>query len=206
MSRKAFIKYINISSNDIKKFDIYADHLVKWQNNIGNIVSKDSLKVLWSRHFLDSAQIYYIINKRLKGNCIDFGSGAGFPGMVINLLGYRNITLIEANKNKVQFLKELIKFTNSSSRVIHGRIENNNNLKPKIITARAVSKLNKLINLIDPYRDSLKMAIFPKGKTYLNEIEEAKKFWNFDYSLVPSITNKDSMIIVIKEFERASKK
>ena len=206
MSRKAFIKYTNISSNDIKKFDIYADYLVKWQTNRGNIVSRESLDVLWSRHFIDSAQIYYIINNSLKGNCIDFGSGAGFPGMVINLLGYTNITLIEANKNKVEFLKKLIKFTESTSRVIHSRIENNTNLKPEIITARAVSKLNNLLKLIHPYRDSLKIAIFPKGKTYLDEIEEAKKFWNFNYTLVQSITNKDSKIIVIKEFERASKK
>ena len=57
-----------------------------------------------TRHFLDSAQLFDYC-KNLNGNIVDFGSGAGFPGAVLSILGVSKIFLIESSKKKCNFLK-----------------------------------------------------------------------------------------------------
>ena len=65
-----------------------------------NLVSNNSLKDAEIRHFLDSAQLY-VFCKNLNGNLVDFGSGAGFPGAVLSILGASKTFLIESNKKKM---------------------------------------------------------------------------------------------------------
>ena len=67
-----------------------------------NLVSNNSLQNAEIRHFLDSAQLY-IYCKNVNGNIIDFGTGAGFPGAVLSILGISKIFLIESNKKNVIF-------------------------------------------------------------------------------------------------------
>ena len=59
--------------------------LIKWQKSI-NLISRDSIKNIWIRHILDSAQLFSFISD-VKGNIIDFGSGAGFPGLIMAIMG-----------------------------------------------------------------------------------------------------------------------
>ena len=59
--------------------------LIKWQNSM-NLISRSTIKNIWVRHFLDSAQLYAFV-RNVEGNIIDFGSGAGFPGMVLAIMG-----------------------------------------------------------------------------------------------------------------------
>ena len=73
---------------------------------------------------------------------------------------------------------------------------------PKVITARALKPLDKLIDLF--YKD-LKLGticIFPKGESWQSELESAKLKWDFSYSLETSITNKNSKIFIIKDAKR----
>ena len=65
-----------------------------------NLVSNNSLQDAEIRHFLDSAQLY-VFCKNLNGNLVDFGSGAGFPGAVLSILGASKTILIESNKKKM---------------------------------------------------------------------------------------------------------
>ena len=68
---------------------------MKWQNSI-NLISNNTVKFIWERHFLDSAQLYQFV-KGVEGNIIDFGSGAGFPGLVLAIMGKKNVHLVEAD-------------------------------------------------------------------------------------------------------------
>ena len=77
--------------------------LFKWQKSI-NLISKNTIKNTWERHFLDSAQLYKFV-RGIEGNIIDFGSGAGFPGLVLAIMGKKNIHLVEADYKKCVFLK-----------------------------------------------------------------------------------------------------
>ena len=89
-----FKKHINVSCETLEKLVIYFDLLCFWQKKM-NLVSNKSLYDAEIRHFLDSAQLYKFC-KDIKGNIIDFGSGAGFPGAVLSILGVSKTLLIES--------------------------------------------------------------------------------------------------------------
>ena len=91
-----FKKYTNVSCETLDKLVIYFELLSLWQKKM-NLVSNVSLQKAETRHFLDSAQLF-VYCKSLNGNVIDFGSGAGFPGAVLSILGVPNVFLVESNK------------------------------------------------------------------------------------------------------------
>ena len=97
MNEKFYIfkKHINVSHETLEKLVIYFDLLNMWQKKM-NLVSNNSLLNAEIRHFLDSAQLY-VFCKNLNGNIVDFGSGAGFPGAVLSILGSSKIFLVESN-------------------------------------------------------------------------------------------------------------
>ena len=86
-----FCAHVTVSRETYEKLCVFNETLLKWQNSI-NLISNSSIKNIWERHFLDSAQLYTFV-KDVEGNIIDFGSGAGFPGMVMAIMGKKNIHL-----------------------------------------------------------------------------------------------------------------
>ena len=112
-----------------------------------NLVSNNSLFEAEIRHFLDSAQLYHFC-RRFNGNILDLGSGAGFPGAVLSILGIPKMFLIESNTKKCNFLATLKKETNSNFNIINSRIENLNYVDTSIIMSRALSSTKNLINLL----------------------------------------------------------
>ena len=80
-----FSSRIFVSRETYEKLCVFHEILIKWQNSI-NLISKNTVKNIWERHFLDSAQLYKFV-KGIDGNIIDFGSGAGFPGLILAIMG-----------------------------------------------------------------------------------------------------------------------
>src|ERR1700748_1012787 len=92
----------------VKRLEIYAALLVKWQKAI-NLVGPNTLPDLWRRHMLDSAQLLPLlppVTAGSDGGIIDFGSGAGFPGLVLAALTERPVQLIDSDVRKCAFLRE----------------------------------------------------------------------------------------------------
>ena len=85
-----FCSYVFVSRETYEKLRIFYRTLIKWQNSI-NLISKSSIKNIWERHFIDSAQLYKYV-KNINGNILDFGSGAGFPGLVLAIMGKKKYT------------------------------------------------------------------------------------------------------------------
>ena len=78
-----FAEVFKVPRETIHRLVRYADLLALWQKS-KNLVAPSTLPVLWSRHFADSAQLRALApNARL---CLDLGSGAGFPGLVVAIL------------------------------------------------------------------------------------------------------------------------
>ena len=200
-------KHINVSHETLEKLVIYFDLLNVWQKKM-NLVSKNSLENAEIRHFVDSAQLY-IFCKNLNGNIIDFGTGAGFPGAVLSILGASKIFLVESNKKKCNFLKKLKKETNSNFNIINSRIENLDFLEPSLIVSRALtSTKNLLLFSIDHMQKSKNIKsknealknmpnlLFLKGKTYSNELYNIPKNLNIKFQTFPSITSAESRILL----------
>ena len=200
-------KYLNVSHETLEKFVVYFELLSLWQNKM-NLVSNNSLQEAETRHFLDSAQLY-VHCKNLNGNIIDFGSGAGFPGAVLSILGLPKIFLIESNKKKCNFLITLKKETKSNFSVINSRIENLDFLDPSLIVARALTSTKNLLQFsinhmlksknIKSKTEAIKNIpnlLFLKGKTFKNELNELPKNLNLKFQTFPSITSAESRILL----------
>ena len=88
-----FSSHVFVSRETYEKLCVFEKILIKWQNSI-NLISRSTIKSIWVRHFLDSAQLYTFV-RNVEGNIVDFGSGAGFPGMVLAIMGKKKLGAIE---------------------------------------------------------------------------------------------------------------
>ncbi len=182
-------------SNNVK-FEQYEKLLRDWSERM-NLVAPSTLNDIKNRHFADSAQLADILPTNV--NIIDLGSGAGFPGVVLAILGW-NVTCIESIGKKVAFLtavKEQLGLNNLN--IYHGRVENfvkENKLdKTKtVFTARAFASLTKIMDYVAKTKCRLFLL---KGREIETEITEAKHKYKFDYELIPSKTG-DGFIIIVK--------
>ena len=155
MNREDFIiecKKIGLElSNDIlNKIDLYKDLLIEWNNKF-NLTTIIEEKDIYLKHFYDSLCIVKSYNFNNKSIC-DFGTGAGFPGMVLAIIfSNSKITLLESNNKKVLFLEEVKKVLKLDNvTIINQRAEDygkNNRELFDIVTCRAVSNLNIILEL-----------------------------------------------------------
>lgn len=189
---------IDIPYEIIEKLKIFQELVQKWNKAI-NLISETDVQNLWKRHILDSLQlIQYIDNKRI--HIVDIGAGAGFPGIVLSIAGIAQVTLIEADLRKCIFLEKAAKISGDNVQIINRRIEKTE-INGDILVCRAFSSLNKIFNCTKNIFVQDKLLLL-KGKSYLSEIEEAKKNWLFDYIVNPSTTSKESKILEIRGLTR----
>ena len=190
-------------SMDVRgKLKIYDDLLKTWQKKF-NLVGPSTLNNSWHRHFQDSAQLYSLLPRPQNDRVVyDIGTGAGFPGMVLAIMGRKDMVLCESNAKKCLFLEEVKQKTNSNVIIDNIRAE----LLPKksatAVIARAVTSLKKLLIIASPLLSNNGVCIFPKGINWKKELLFAEKSFHIEYELVKSITSKDSYIVVIKNIER----
>ena len=196
-----FRKITNVSYETIIKLNKYLILLKNSQLKF-NLVSNKSLEDIWNRHFLDSFQIIKFIgnNKRM----LDFGSGAGFPGMVCGICSTNYVYLVDSNKKKVSFLKQIKKKLNLKNVfVYHTRIENFRTKKKfDVICSRAVSSLANLLSYTIDFSNLNTRFIFLKGKKVDKEIIFSKKKWSYNLKCETSITNKEGKILIIKNLKK----
>ena len=202
-----FKKHINVSRETLEKLVIYFELLCFWQKKM-NLVSNNSLQDAEIRHFLDSAQLYMFC-KNLNGNLVDFGSGAGFPGAVLSILGASKTFLIESNKKKCNFLTTLKKETNSNFNIINSRIENVEFLDPSLIVSRALTSTKNLLMISinhmlkskkikskEEAKRNMPNLLFLKGKTFQNELNDIPKYLNIKFKEFRSITSAESRVLL----------
>ena len=173
-----------------------------------NLVSKKTLADIWERHFLDSAQLFTFV-KNLEGNIIDFGSGAGFPGMVLAIMGKKNIHLVESDHKKCVFLKEIAMLTETDITIHNCRIEDLNFIDVDLITCRALASLSKLIDYVEIFinkssgeKQELPKLLFLKGKSYYSEVIELSKNKKISFEEYPSITDMSGKILYINKVDK----
>ena len=202
MKRNEFIKSLNVSRETLKGFYEYKTLLSKWNEKI-NLVSKNTLVDIWERHFLDSGQIIKHVEASGK-RWVDVGSGAGFPGLVVALLLRDrkidcNLVLVEKNPKKGFFLNEVIRKLNLNVVVVNDNIYTLEPLNADILTARAFSELNNLIEISFRHRKKEGLCLFLKGENYRFELDKTLNYWFFDYDIVESLSSSSGKIIRVKK-------
>ena len=202
-----FSSHVFVSRETYDRLCLFQKILIKWQKSI-NLISKNTIENTWERHFLDSAQLYKFV-RDIEGNIIDFGSGAGFPGMVLAIMGKKNIHLVESDYKKCVFLKEIAMLTETDITIHNCRIEELNFINVDLVTCRALASLKNLIHYVEVFinkslgeRQEYPKLLFLKGKSYFSEIIELSKIKKISFEEYPSITDKDGRILYISKVDK----
>jgi 16S rRNA (guanine527-N7)-methyltransferase len=120
------------------------------------------------------------------------------------------MTLIESNARKCAFLREVVRATQIAAAlsvdILSTRIETATTQAslqpPDVVSARAVAPLDKLFGLAAPLFASSTVGLFLKGRDAAAELQTAEKLWNFQSELVPSRTERDARVVVVRKLER----
>lgn len=200
-----FCSKYNVSRETYNKLKTYQHLLEEWQAKF-NLVSNNTLDTAWERHFLDSVQLFKYIPKDAQ-IMYDFGSGAGFPGMVLAIMAhektpYLKINLIEATSKKTLYLNEVKNHLGVDVTIINDRIEKIVPQRADVITSRALASLEELFNYVYKFCSRKTVCIFPKGKKYAEEIEAARKHWDFDVQIEPSEQSEEGRILIITNLSK----
>ena len=191
---KKDLKFEDHSINKIKSF---VKKLIKANQN-HNFISKNTENDIWHRHVLDSAQLIKYIDFK-KGSLADFGSGGGFPGIVLSIFAESpdfHVKLYEKSPVKRKFLENVIKDLDIRAIVLKnvydGEIQSN------VVVSRAFKKLVKVVQVSREIVKKPHKLILLKGKNAEQEINKAFKSQKYPYKIVTSMTNKQSKIIIIQ--------
>lgn len=182
------------------KLGLYADLLVKWQKTI-NLVGPDTIPSLWSRHFLDSAQLFPLLPQNIH-RLMDMGSGAGFPGLVLAILGAPDVHLVESDARKCAFLREVARVTETPVTIHNARIEKVPPLGADLVTARALAPLEKLLTWAEPHLLPGGHCLFLKGRAAEDELTQAAKEWNIATQRIPSLSDPSGLVLHLEEVRR----
>ena len=191
---------INVSRETEAQMAIYVDLLIKWNATV-NLVSKTSINEIWSRHILDSVQIFNYGST--AAHWADLGSGGGLPGLVVAILASEKapnmlVTLVESDQRKAAFLRHVSHLLAVNTHIVSDRIEAISPLGANIVSARALAPLPQLCAFASRHLAADGLAIFLKGKSAQSEIAEARKSWHFSLESQASITEPSSSVLLLK--------
>ena len=195
-----------VSRETEARLDRFIDLLQTWQAKT-NLVSPSTLPTLWSRHVSDSLQLLALAPAARIW--VDFGSGGGFPGMVLACALADTpgalVHLIERNGKKAAFLREALRVTGAAAAIHLADIEDTvDRLAGPVdcVTARAVAPLHQLIGFAEPLIKRGAKALFLKGQDVEVELTEATKYWKIEPRLHSSRTGGHGWIVELDRIER----
>jgi 16S rRNA (guanine527-N7)-methyltransferase len=202
------LKLIPVSRETEKRLDTFVETLLRWQRTT-NLVASSTLPRLWTRHIADSLQLIALApNARVW---VDFGSGGGFPGMSVACALADTpgamVHLVESNGKKAAFLREAVRVTGVPAQVHQQRVEKfaESCAEPvDVVTARALSPLKTLCDQAFPLIAKGAIGLFPKGQDVDAELTEAAKYWTLQTVRVPSKTDPEGAIVVVRDLKLLS--
>ena len=194
-----------VSRETLDRLRIFEFLVKKWTKAI-NLVSKGDFSKIWERHILDSAQIYPYLPKS-PSIYSDFGSGGGFPSIVLAALLYQEnpdieIHLIESDGRKAAFLRTALRELKVPGMVWGKRVQEVKLSPAQVVSARAVAPLADLFSMAQTLINNETICFFPKGVNWKKEVEDARKQWSFDLKAINSRTQSDAVILEVGSIER----
>ncbi len=195
MSKDDIVSEFVLNKTQVDKIDFYLSSVIKY-NKHTNLVGKSTIENIWDRHVLDCLQLTkHITNKKLK--ILDFGTGAGLPGVLLSIAGYQKVLMIDSVKKKTDFVIKIIKELSLTAKIQNKRIENPPTSQHDIIVSRALAPLVKLLTYARMYSNKNTTSLFLKGRNAINEIDIASKVYFFEFEKIKSMSSDDGCILKI---------
>jgi len=197
---QCFAALSGVSRETLARLEAYAELLRRWSARI-NLVGANTLQDLWRRHFLDSAQLLTDVPRRTQ-SLVDLGSGAGFPGLVLAILGVCGVELIEADARKCAFLREAARLTAAPVVIRNARIEAVPPHIVDVVTARGCAPLDRLLPLAEPFIGPDTVCLFLKGEQAAQELTAASQAWTMDATCHDSRSDPRGVILCLRRVGR----
>ena len=186
----------------IADLESYAQLLTKWQR-IQNLVSRETLAEVWTRHFADSLQVLKLLDPADTA-VLDLGSGGGFPALPLAIASKgltRRFILVEPTSRKASFLRTVARELDLDVQVEARRTEDIDSRETgpvDVITSRALASLTRLCTMAAPFFGPTTRAIFHKGREHVEELVESGALWHHDVVLVKSDTDERGVLVELK--------
>lgn len=201
---------VDVSRESLERLAAYVDLLARWQARI-NLIGPATAEDIWLRHIADALQIVPLVAGD-PGPLIDLGSGAGIPGLPLAIAwpGAPQVVahLVESNGKKAAFLREAIRITAAPAIVHPRRIETlapeDIRPRPRLVVARALAPLARLIGLAAPFIEAGAVGYFHKGQNVDDELTESTKYWRISHRLHASRLPGGGSIVEIREIRRVA--
>ena len=198
---------IPVSRETGERLGAFVALLRKWQP-AENLISPGTLDQIWSRHVADSAQLVPLFPGTRRW--LDIGTGAGFPGLVVAVLdGKNHVDLMESNRRKCAFLRQVIRETSADGdtstrqrrRHTAGLWERSRRLIGS--SPERSRRLTRLLGLVRPWLTAGAAAAFQRADVRM-EIDAARKVWEFVVAVHPSRVGAGGAILDISALRRTA--
>jgi len=189
----------NVSRETFERLEILVALLTDWNRRL-NLVSTSTIDSIWQRHVIDSAQLV-TIHPTHFGRWVDIGTGGGFPGLVMAILGAEltpdmEYVLLEAHRRKAEFLSRVVRATDIHARIVSERAEAVGPMGANRVSARAVAPLVSLLPLVARHLDHNGIALLMKGEAADEEIHIARQTWSFTIRSHGSMTGTGAVLVL----------
>lgn len=180
---------VELHPDQIAALDRYLAMLLEWNQRF-NLTAIEAPSEVLTKHFLDSLSCAQAVDFTRQRSLIDVGTGAGFPGMVLKILyPHLQVTLLDAVQKRLNFLQRVAEDLNLTGlQTLHARAEDAAAYAPRpgtcsaqglretfdVVTARAVARLNVLLEWTLPFARVGGVFVAMKGPDIADEVEEAK--------------------------------
>ncbi|MBL8554242.1 MAG: 16S rRNA (guanine(527)-N(7))-methyltransferase RsmG [Phenylobacterium sp.] len=175
-------------------------------NEVMNLVGPATIPDFWNRHAWDSAQLLRLAPE--ARTWADLGAGAGFPGLVLAILGKgrdgARVHLVESMAKRCRFLDSVVAELDLPATVHNTRAENLT-LSVDIVTARACAPLHRLLGYARPYLAAGAVGLFLKGQDVVDDMREAARYWEYEADVIPSQSDGRGRIVRVRRLGRARK-
>ncbi len=183
-----------------QKITQYANLVRQWAPRL-SLVSRADLGNLEQRHINDSLSVVPHVPQ--TGVLYDWGSGAGFPAIIIAISRPQlQVHLVESDGKKCTFLRQVAhELQLPNVQVLQRRIEEldfSTHTQPIIVTARALSSLDMLLQYMQQVNlPPHSYALFLKGHQHNAEIAQAQQKFNFGIEILTAINNPHNFLLRI---------
>ena len=204
--------YIDLGINNVSRetcvyLEKYIDLVIK-ENKVLNLISRENQnkEYIRKRHIIDSMQIVDFIDLNVK-KIIDFGSGSGFPSIVLAIFMKSQskeikIEMFEKSYKKCKFLEKVSKELNLNTEITQKNIFEEKDPGEIVITSRAFKPLPIILDIVEKNFQNYKNIILFMGKSGKEILLETLKKWKIDYETKDSITSNNSFILNVKNAKR----